>query len=124
MKMVKGLEVKPYEECLRALGLFILEETEGRPHCSYNFLVREFSFMYGPPRKKLPNKASLFLQRFELKSLLTFPELQVPFLPLFYDAYLDQRKEYDHSCPLILARYKNHDVVFRNMLFPCNILTQ
>lgn len=42
--------------------------------------------MYGPPRKKLPNKASLLLQRFELKSLLTFPELQVRYQPLTLSA--------------------------------------
>jgi len=38
--------------------------------------------MYGPPRKKLPNTASLLLPRFELKSLLTFPELQVRYQSL------------------------------------------
>ena len=38
--MVKDLEGKPCEEGLRSLGLFSLEETEGRPHCSHNFLVR------------------------------------------------------------------------------------
>ncbi|KAJ7422587.1 hypothetical protein WISP_37309 [Willisornis vidua] len=37
--MVKGLEGKLDEEQLRALGLQ-LEETEGRPHCSYSFLTR------------------------------------------------------------------------------------
>ncbi|KAF4804115.1 hypothetical protein TURU_010429 [Turdus rufiventris] len=36
----KGLEGKPYEEQLRSLGLFSLEETERKPHCSYNFLMR------------------------------------------------------------------------------------
>lgn len=50
------------------------------------FSFKEFSFMYGPPRKKLPNKASLLLQRFELKSLLTFPELQVRYQPLTLSA--------------------------------------
>ncbi|KAJ7398546.1 hypothetical protein BTVI_124090 [Pitangus sulphuratus] len=40
IKMVKDLEGKPYEEQLRSHGLFNLEETEGRPHCSYNFLMR------------------------------------------------------------------------------------
>ncbi|RMC14023.1 hypothetical protein DUI87_09110 [Hirundo rustica rustica] len=39
-KMVKGFEQKPYEEQLRSLGLFILEETEGRPHCGLSFLIR------------------------------------------------------------------------------------
>ena len=38
--MVKDLEEKPCEEWLRSLGLFSLEETEGRPHCSYSFLMR------------------------------------------------------------------------------------
>ncbi|KAJ7409948.1 hypothetical protein WISP_111441 [Willisornis vidua] len=40
MKMVKGLEGKLYEKQLRALGLFSLKETEGRPHWTYNFLMR------------------------------------------------------------------------------------
>ena len=38
--MVKGIEGKLYEEQLTSLGLFSLEETEGRPHCSYNFPMR------------------------------------------------------------------------------------
>jgi len=42
--------------------------------------------MYRPPSKKLPNKASLLLQRFELKSVLTFPELQVRYQPLTLSA--------------------------------------
>ncbi|RMC05204.1 hypothetical protein DUI87_18388 [Hirundo rustica rustica] len=40
-KMVKNLKGKPYEEQLKSLGLFSLEETERRPHCSYNFFMRE-----------------------------------------------------------------------------------
>ncbi|TRZ15040.1 hypothetical protein HGM15179_012061 [Zosterops borbonicus] len=32
--------VKTYVGRMKSLGLFSLEETEGRPHCSYNFLVR------------------------------------------------------------------------------------
>ena len=40
MKMVKEPEEKSYEERLRALGLFSLEETEGRPQCSYSFIER------------------------------------------------------------------------------------
>ena len=38
--MVQGPEGKLCEEGLRALGLFSLEETEGRAHCRYSFLVR------------------------------------------------------------------------------------
>ncbi|KAJ7409040.1 hypothetical protein WISP_116894 [Willisornis vidua] len=39
--MVKGLEKKLYEEQLRVVGLFSLEKRrQGKPRCSYNFLVR------------------------------------------------------------------------------------
>ncbi|KAJ7403663.1 hypothetical protein WISP_149736 [Willisornis vidua] len=40
--MVKGFEGKLYEKQLRSFALFSPEEEEtaGRPHCSYNFLVR------------------------------------------------------------------------------------
>lgn len=36
--IIKGLEVKMYEEWLRLLGLFNLEETDGRPHGSLQLL--------------------------------------------------------------------------------------
>ncbi|OWK64011.1 Protein Wnt-4 [Lonchura striata] len=40
MRMVKDLEEKPYEEQLRSLGLFCLEETEGDLIVVYNFLEK------------------------------------------------------------------------------------
>lgn len=36
--MMKGLEGKLYKEQLRSLGLLIVEETEGRPQTSLQFL--------------------------------------------------------------------------------------
>lgn len=39
-KTVEGLEEDSHKELLRSPGLFSLEDTEGRSHCSYNFLMR------------------------------------------------------------------------------------
>ena len=40
-KMLRGLEHLSYEDKLRELGLFSLEETPGRPHCAFLY-VKEF----------------------------------------------------------------------------------
>lgn len=39
--MVKGSERKLYKKWLKSLGLFGLEEAEGRSQTSYNFVMKE-----------------------------------------------------------------------------------
>lgn len=43
VKMLKGLEQKPYKEQLRSLSLFSLEKSEGEPHCKLQLPPEEKS---------------------------------------------------------------------------------
>lgn len=38
-KMIKGQQKLPFEERLKAFGIFFLEKTQGGPHCSVPVLI-------------------------------------------------------------------------------------